>query len=288
MKILVLGGTGTVGSQVVNELLARKMDVCVLTRSSHHAEQLPKGAVSVIGDLLDPKTIRSVFNDADGVFLLNAVSPTETHEGLMAVNGARMAGVKRIVYLSVPDMEKASHLPHFGSKMAIEHVIKASGIAYTILRPNNFFQNDYWFKEALMAYGVYPQPIGDIGLARVDVRDIAEAAVLSFLKSETEGQTYTLAGPDALTGKTTAEAWSRALGKPILYMGNDLDAWEKQMLEYLPPWMVFDFGLMYDYFQKKGLKAQPEDIDRQDKLLGHAPRFYEDFVKETALMWKNG
>ena len=286
MKILVLGGTGTVGSQVVGELLARKIEVRVLTRSSQNANKLPKGTTGVIGDLLDPKTIRTVFNDVDGVFLLNAVSPTETHEGLMAVNGARMAGVKRIVYLSVPDLERAPHLPHFGSKMAIEHVIKTSGIAFTILRPNNFFQNDYWFKDALMSYGVYPQPIGDIGLTRVDVRDIAEAAVLSFLKSETEGQTYVLAGPDALTGKTTAEAWSRALGKPIAYMGNDLDAWEKQMLEFLPPWMVFDFRLMYDYFQKKGLKAQPEDVDRQEKLLGHAPRIYENFVKETALTWK--
>jgi len=288
MKILVIGGTGTVGSQVVNELLARKMDVRVLTRSSQHAEILPKGAVGVIGDLLDPKTIRTIFDDVEGVFLLNAVSPTETHEGIMAVNGARMAGVKRIVYLSVHDLEKAPHLPHFGSKMAVEHVIKISGIAYTILRPNNFFQNDFWSKEALMTYGIYSQPIGDIGLTRVDVRDIAQAAVLSFLKSETEGQTYNLAGPDALTGKTTAEAWSRALGKPILYMGNDLNAWEQQMLAYLPPWMLFDFRLMYDYFQKEGLKARPEDMDRQGKLLGHAPRFYEDFVKETALVWKNG
>ena len=287
MNILVLGGTGTVGSQVVGELLARKIEVRVLTRSSQNANKVPKGAAGIIGDLLDPKTIRTIFRDVDGVFLLNAVSPTETHEGLMAVNGARMAGIKRIVYLSVPDLEKAPYLPHFGSKMAIEHVIKTSGIPFTILRPNNFFQNDYWFKDALMDYGVYPQPIGDIGLTRVDVRDIAEAAVLSFLKSETEGQTYVLAGPDVLTGKTTAEAWSRALGKPIVYMGNDLDAWEKQILEYLPPWMVFDFRLMYDYFQKKGLKALPEDMARQEKLLGHAPRLYENFVKETALAWKN-
>ncbi len=287
MNILVLGGTGTVGSQVVGELLARKIEVRVLTRSSQNANKVPKGATGIIGDLLDPKTIRTIFKDVDGVFLLNAVSPTETHEGLMAVNGARMAGIKRIVYLSVPDLEKAPYLPHFGSKMAIEHVIKTSGIPFTILRPNNFFQNDYWFKDALMDYGVYPQPIGDIGLTRVDVRDIAEAAVLSFLKSETEGQTYVLAGPDVLTGRNTAEAWSRALGKPIVYMGDDLDAWEKQMLEYLPPWMVFDFRLMYDYFQKKGLKALPGDMARQEKLLGHAPRLYENFVKETALAWKN-
>ena len=72
MKILVLGGTGTVGSQVVGELLARKIEVRVLTRSSQNANKLPKGTTGVIGDLLDPKTIRTVFNDVDGVFLLNA------------------------------------------------------------------------------------------------------------------------------------------------------------------------------------------------------------------------
>lgn len=288
MRILVIGGTGTVGSQVVHDLLERKMDVFVLTRNPENIHKMPKQAHGVVGDLLDPQTISSVFKGVEGVFLLNAVSTTETHEGLMAVNGARMAGVRRIVYLSVPDLEKALYLPHFGSKLGIEQVIKTSGIAYTILRPNNFFQNDYWFKDSLMLHGVYPQPIGDIGLTRVDVRDIAEAAVMSFLKSDAEGQTYTLAGPDVLTGKNTAEAWSRALGKPISYMGNDLDAWEKQILNILPPWMVFDFRLMYAYFQKNGLIARPEDQKRQEKLLGHAPRNYENFVKETALMWKNG
>lgn len=286
MKILVLGGTGTVGSQVVQDLLERKMEVSVLTRNPKNTAKLPRGTRSIIGDLLDPQTVRSAFNEMEGVFLLNAVSPTETHEGLLAVNGARMAGVKRIVYLSVADLEKAPHLPHFGSKMAVEQVIKKSGIPYTILRPNNFFQNDYGFKDALMVHSVYPQPIGDIGLTRIDVRDIAEAVVLSFLKSETEGQTYTLAGPDVLTGKATAEAWSRALGKHIDYLGNDLDAWEKQMLEFLPPWMVFDFRLMYDYFQNYGLQARPEDRERQDKLLGHDPRHFENFVKETALAWR--
>jgi hypothetical protein len=53
----------------------------------------------------------------------------------------------------------------------------------------------------------------------------------------------------AFTGKSTAEAWSRALGKQITYGGNDLDAWEKQSLQYMPDWLVFDFKHMYDYFQ---------------------------------------
>ena len=286
MKILVIGGTGTVGFQVVRELLARKVVVQILTRSEDKAKGLPRGAEGVIGDLLDPPSVRSVFKGADGVFMLLAVSTTETHEGLMAVNGMRMAGVKKIVYMSVHNLEQALHLPHFGSKLPIETVVKASGIPYTILRPNNFFQNDYWFKDAILKYGIYPQPIGDIGVSRVDVRDIAEAAAIAFTTPAHEGQTYNIVGPQAHTGKSTSEVWSRALGKTIAYGGNDLDTWEQQSLQFLPAWMVFDFRLMYKFFQDKGFKATPADIDRQTNLLGHAPRSFDDFAMETARIWK--
>jgi len=286
MKVLIIGGTGTVGSQVVRELLARKVMVQVLTRSADKAKGLPTGAQGVIGDLLDPSTVRSVFKDVDAVFMLIAVSTTETHEGLMALNGMRMAEVKRLVYMSVHNVEQAPHLPHFGSKLPIETVVKSSGIAYTILRPNNFFQNDYWYKDAMLNYSVYPQPLGDLGLSRVDVRDIAEAAAISLMSSGHEGKTYNLVGPSVCTGEITAEAWSRALDKDISYAGNDLDAWERQSLKFLPAWMVFDFRLMYKFFQDKGLKATPDDIRRQTRLLGHPPRSFKNFVMETAAMWK--
>ncbi|MEO7920338.1 MAG: NAD(P)H-binding protein, partial [Thermoanaerobaculia bacterium] len=111
MKVLVLGGTGTVGSQVVRELVSRGVDVQVLTRDPGKAADLPKGAVAVAGNLLEPATIRRAFRGMDGVFLLNALGPAETHEGLMAVNGARLAEVKHVVYMSVHDVEKAPHLP---------------------------------------------------------------------------------------------------------------------------------------------------------------------------------
>lgn len=286
MKVLVLGGTGMVGSQVVQELLARNVDVQVLTRNAEKAASLPEGAQAVIGDLLSPHAVRPLFDGVDGVFLLNPVSISEASEGLFAVNNARMAGVKRIVYMSVHNLDGAIHLPHFGSKLPIELAVKASGIPYTILRPNNFYQNDYWLKDVLLQYGVYPQPIGSVGLSRVDVRDIAEAAAIALTTDGHEGETYNLIGPDIHTGQTTADVWSQELGKPIAYGGDDLEAWEQQSLQYMPGWMVFDLKLMYEFFQKEGLKATAEDIERQTKLLGHAPRGFEAFARETAAMWK--
>ena len=286
MKVLVLGGTGKVGSTVAAELLARKVEVHVLTRSAEKAAALPPGAHAVIGDLLDVATIRSAFQGMDGVFLLNVVSPNESHEGLMSVCGARLARVKRVVYLSVQAADDAAYLPHFGSKVGVEAGLKASVFEWTILRPNNFYQNDVFFRDALLKYGVYPQPLGDAGVSRVDVRDIAEAASIALTEDGHAGQTYNLVGPDAWTGAKTAEVWSRALGRPVAYAGNDLDAWEKQSLQYMPDYVVFDFKLMYQFFQETGFKATPGDIERQTKLLGHPPRRFEDYVRETALAWK--
>lgn len=283
MKVLVLGGTGTVGSQVARDLLARGAEVSVLTRDPK--KPLPPGVKAVAGNLLDPATVRSAFLGMDGVFLLNAVSATECHEGLMAVNGARMAGVKKVVYMSVQDVDKAPHLPHFGAKLPVEAALKASGIPFTILRPNNFFQNDTWYKDAMLAYDVYPQPFGDVGLSRVDVRDIAEAAALALTTGAADGETVNLVGPDVLTASGTAATWGGVLGRKIAYGGNDLDAWEKQSLAFLPALLVFDFRLMYAFFQEKGLKAAPDDVARLTALLGHPPRRFDEFAAETARSW---
>ena len=286
MNILVVGGTGMVGSHVVNELLKRDVSLTVLTRKSQTEASLPDGAAHLQGDLLDPKTVRTMCQGMDALFLLNAVSPTETHEGLMAVNGARMGAMQKIVYVSVHNVDKVPHLPHFGSKLPIETAIKASGIPYTILRPNNFFQNDYWSKDALLKHGLYPQPIGDTGLSRVDVRDIAEAAAITLTNEKYKRETFNLVGPDILTGQHTAQIWGEALNKKITYAGNNLEQWEKQSLQFMADWMVFDFKMMFDFFQKEGLKATKEDLRRLTALLGHPPRSMERFASETAEQWQ--
>jgi len=286
MHVLVTGGTGTVGSQVVRELVARKADVTVLTRSAGKASQLPDGVKAVEGDLREPSTVRRVFADADAVFLLNTVSPTEAHEGLLSVTAMRHARPKHVVYLSVHHADTAAWLPHFGAKVGIEEALKVSGLPHTILRPNNFHQNDYWFKDVILNYGIYPQPIGQKGCSRVDVRDIAEAAAIRLLSASSTSETYDIVGPDVHTGESTARTWSRVLDREIKYGGDDLDAWEQQSLQYLPDWMVYDFREMYAFFQREGFTGTPEAVARVTELLGHPPRSFDAFAEETAAMWR--
>lgn len=285
MKFLVLGATGTVGSNVVRELLARRQQVRALSRNLEKARSLGANVEPVQGDLLDPNTLPRIYEGVDGAFVINPVSPTESCEGLMAVSGAMSGGVKRLVYLSVQHADRAPYLPHFGSKVGIEAAVKASGATWTILRPSNFFQNDYWLRDAILQHGVYPQPLGEVGVSRVDVRDIAELAAIALTQDGHAGKTYELVGPRPLTGPQTAEIWSAVLGKKVTYAGNDLEPWEKQALQIMPPVLVYDFKLMYRYFQEKGLRGSAEDVAALTRALGHPPRSYEEFAAETAKAW---
>jgi uncharacterized protein YbjT (DUF2867 family) len=158
-------------------------------------------------------------------------------------------------------------------------------MAWTILRPNSFVQNDARAKTALLDYGVYPQPLGSKGVSRVDVRDIAEAAAIALTQDGHAGRTYNVVGPRPLTGAESAAVWAQTLGRPIRYAGDDLGAWEQQMLQHAPAWMVYDLRHMYAHFQEHGLAGTAEDVATLTKLLGHAPRAFEDYASETAAEW---
>ena len=92
MKVLVLGATGSVGSAVVQTLLKGGASVAALTRSAEKAKALPAGVEGRIGDLNDPYHVGAAFKGVDAVFLLNAVSSTETQEGLFALEWGEVAG----------------------------------------------------------------------------------------------------------------------------------------------------------------------------------------------------
>ncbi|QIP15508.1 NmrA family NAD(P)-binding protein [Spirosoma aureum] len=282
MKTLVIGGTGTVGSQVVAELVRKQVSVRVLITSPEKAALLPEGVEFVVGNMDEPGTLPKAFADIETVFLLNRQSNTEAAQGQYAIASAKRAGVRKVVYQSIHDVRRAPHVPHFQPKITIENVLKQSGLQYVFVSPNNFYQNDFWFSKAISDYGIYPQPIGDRGLSRVDVRDIAEAAANVLLTDAYDGQTIPLVGPTVLTSAETVNILSEQLGYEIRYAGNNLDSWAAEARKSLPAWIVEDWKKMYQFFQDEGLAASAEDIALITRVLGRSPRSYEDFIAEHA------
>lgn len=287
MKTLVIGGTGMVGSMVAAGLLKQGVNVRVMSHTPDKLKKLPTGVEGFRADLDDPDTLPAAFDGIDSVFLLNAVGLNETNEGLSAVSAAKAAKIKKIVYMTVTMPKGSETIPHFRSKLPVEKAVRDSGIAYTILRPNNFFQNDLWLKSAIMQYSVYPQPIGGKGMNRVDVRDIADCAVNALMKAGHEGQTYEVHGPDALTGEGVAGTYTKHLGRAVRYSGDDINAWAEKSKGAMPEFLIADMRIMYQFFQDNGMIASKDDLEKTQKLLGHKPRTFDDFVKEISMEWKS-
>jgi len=284
MKILVTGGAGHVGSEVVKELQKRKADVRILVRKEETAA--PAGVQAVVGDLLDPVSVEKALHGVDKLYLLNAVSPDELTQGLIAYDLARKLKLKHIVYHSVFRVEQFKDVPHFASKLAIEGALREFDVPFTVIRPNYFFQNDALLKDPLTKAGVYPMPLGKVGISAVDIRDIAEAAAITLTSDGHDGKTYNVSGPHVLSGPKIASIWSELLGKEIRYAGHDMDAFEQRMRKQGPSWSAFDIRMMFQGYLERGFVAGPDDLEILTKLLGHSPRRYEDFARQTILAWQ--
>lgn len=286
MTILITGATGNVGRQVVNQLVNRGAELRALVRDPAQAN-LPAGVQTVQGDLLDVDALRRAFEGVSTLFLLNAVVPDEFTQALLALNLAREAGIKRVVYLSVIHSDRYLNVPHFAGKFGVERMLEQMGFGATILRPAYFMDNDHSIKDVVRNYGVYPMPIGSKGLAMVDVRDIAEVAAIELLRRERASEPLTLArinlvGPDTLTGEAVAALWSAALGRPVAYGGDDTAGFETNLRNAMPHWMAYDMRLMAERFLTDGMVPEAGDVERLVQLLGRPLHSYRDFVHAIA------
>ena len=162
--ISVIGGTGAQGGGVVDALLAaRKFKVRAASRnpSSDAAKSLTARGVEVVkADLLDPSSLKALYEGAHGAFLVtNYGDPAQRgHEeeiGASAVNAARTAGVKHLIWSTLPDVEKISggrfKVEHFTMKAHVDAAVRFAGFQrYTFVEPPFYFQN--------LANSLAPQP----------------------------------------------------------------------------------------------------------------------------------
>lgn len=282
MTILVIGATGRVGRNVVEQLTKRGASVRVLTRDPAKAS-FPEGVEVAKGDLLDIAALREAFAGISTLFLLNAVTGDEFTQAIVTLNVAHEAGVDRVVYLSVFAADQAVNVPHFAVKFGAERMLEAMGFSATILRPSYFIDNEVMIKDVILNHGVYPMPIGSRGVAMVDARDIAEVAAIELIRRDQAPgklpiETINLVGPDTLTGPDLAAIWSDVLGRPVAYGGDDPSGFEANMASFMPKWMAYEMRLMAERYVSNGMIPAEGDRERLTALLGRPLHSYRDFA----------
>jgi len=281
MNVLVTSGTGKVARELIKLLKEKGASPIVMSHSKGNLQQLPQGVKGVFGDFNNAETWESAFSGMDTLCLITPPLEREAEIATAFVAKAYAAGIKHIVFLGVHNAENASQIPHIGAKVIIKQALIASGKPFTIVEPNNFFQNDLWFLQAARDQGEYLQPIGQIGLSRVDLRDIALAMSNAVTDEKHQYKVYPLVGPEPLTGEKTAKILSEILGKKVIYPEDCMEKWEVMLKPMIPDWLLADWKQMYTFFIDQGLRTSPVQLIQQEKILNRAPRKYEDFVKEN-------
>lgn len=201
--ILVTGGTGTLGRIVAERLRAEGHEVRALSRSS---ETYPVDLVTGAG--LD----RAVA----GVDAIVHCASTPARRGAdeaaarRLIDAARTAGVPHLVYISIVGVDRVP-LGYYRAKLAVERLIEASGLGYTVLRTTQFHDLAYTIAQTLAKLPVVPAPGG----ARIQPIAVAEVAdrLVELAVGAPAGRVPDLGGPEVFTVRELVRAYLRASGK---------------------------------------------------------------------------
>jgi len=291
--ILVVGATGSIGSQVVRALLGQGACVRVFVRSPAKVSHLPEHLERVVGTLEDREAVARALRGVQAAFY---VSPHDAAEETLAehfVSGCERAGV-RLVFAGVHAEGNTRlarlfqrtlfglMLPHYRPKLRLAERIRTSRTNPVFIVPGNYFQMDEVCRDELLA-GRYPLPLGLV--PRVDTRDVGEAAARALLDPSVPSGSYSLVGPESLGGEATAAHWASALGQPVIYRP-DLAEADALLARAYSGQKVIDCQKSYRLIGRVQMKTAPAALRQTEFLLGRPPRSHAEYARETAAAWQ--
>jgi uncharacterized protein YbjT (DUF2867 family) len=214
-SILVIGGTGTVGRQVVARLVSRAARVRVMARNPG-AAGFPAQVEVVQGDLTVPETLDGCLDGIETVFLVWTAQGSAVRSALERIT----KDARWVVFLSAP--LKTAH-PMFQQPNGlrtmvegIEKLIESSGVQWTFVRPGMFAANALsWWAPQIRRGDVVRWPYLSVPTAPIDERDIAAVAVRALCEEGHGGAEYVLTGPQSLSQREQVSAIGRVLGRSL-------------------------------------------------------------------------
>lgn len=215
MRFLITGATGDVGARVVRQLAAQGIRPRILVRSAQKAQALFGESAEIhVGDLADPATIRAAMGGVDTLFLVN-VGPDIPRRDEAAATIAREKGIRRIVKLSSLDVELGLAIGAWHEKG--EAAIRASGVAFTFVRPTGFMTNLLAWAHSIKAEGIVRSSTGNGGRPFIHSDDIAAVSSAVLLDDAYAGRILSITGPEALTFGDAAQIIGQAIGKSLTW-----------------------------------------------------------------------
>lgn len=287
--LIVTGASGQLGQRVLTHLLDTLAlpagDIIAISRTPERlAAWADRGIQVRAADFDAPDTLADAFRGGDRLLLIStdAIDRPEGRlpQHLAALRAAEAAGIRHVVYTSLPEPEDSPLL------IAPDHVDTERALAdsalpgWTVLRNHWYFENLFLSVPQALASGRWYSAAGDGGIAHIARDDLARAAAVALADAPDAKRTLTLSGDRAWTTAEIAAAVARATGKPLEVVPVPVEALTRGMVDAgLPPGLAATFASFDSNIAAGRLAGVTGDYRA---LTGRAPQSFEDWLSANA------
>jgi uncharacterized protein YbjT (DUF2867 family) len=283
--ILLTGATGKTGGATARALAGKGLPLRAIVRNAEKAKPLAEAGIElVVGDVGDDAVLDKALAGVTKAFVL---LPNGEHQLALErkfVDRAKAAGVRHLVKMSSMEAVPGTTIPIPAVHVASEAYIRASGLAWTMIRPNFFMQNLLANARTIREMGKFFLPCGNGKTAMSDVRDVGAVVATVLAGTGHENQSYELTGPQALTFTEVAQIFSDVLGRPIVYVDQPLAGYRAMLAKVLVnPWHLNAVCELIGAIAHGGLDTTTDTIKR---LLGREPISLAQFIRDHIAAFK--
>lgn len=279
--ILVTGATGTVGSELVPQLLEADVRVRILTRDPARAKKFGSKVEVFKGDLAEPGTLPAAFAGVDRAFVLCVHRLNLAVMEGNAFAAAKAAGVSHVVKVTGRHVNAdfMAGVPHAQVHADSEQHLQSLGVPWTILRPTVFASNFLMWLDRKQG-GIF-LPAGEGIDTFIHPYDIAACAAKLLTTSGHDGLIYEITSAERLSFAQVADKISAAIGKKVFYQDIPEETARQGMLATGAPAADVEFVLRY-FAAVRGGKMYPP-TSAVTGLLGRPPRSFDDWARDNAI-----
>ena len=193
------------------------------------------------------------------------------------------AGVKHLVKMSSMEAVADAKTPIPRGHWAAEEYIRASGLPWTMVKPNFFMQNLLASAATIKAQRRFFLPMGNGTTGMADIRDIGAVCAEVLTGTGHAGQSYEITGPEVLTFSDVAERFSAVLGEKVEYVAMPMEQFREKMSNILEPWHL---NAVCELFQEIADIGLDHTTDTFRKLVGREPVSVRQFIQDHVALFK--
>ena len=284
--ILITGATGKSGSATARALNKLGQTYRALIRNPEKEEELKAlGAEVIIGSIEDNQSLVNAMSGVEKVLILLPNSENQLALETQIVDVALQSGTKHIVKVSSIEATPDATSPIPKLHVESENYIKASGLEWTMIKPNFYMQNLLGSAATIKEQDKIFLPMGEGKTGMIDTRDVGKVIAKVLSEDNHTSKNYAITGPEILSFHEVAEKFSNVLERNIDYVDMPMAAYKDILSQFLTnQWHLDSVIDLFIGIAEGGIE---DKTNTYKELMGEEPKSLEEYIKEHAFIFNS-